>query len=454
MTRPPTPFHLLRVHHAPLSVLHFNPTNTLLYSGDQDGFVAITDLKLRRVVVYWQAHEGGLLGLEDWQNGLISHGRDNTLHFYEPLARISPSTTGPNPSLPPPRVYKTLPTNSLNFCRFSLCPVLQALEPDLELKGKTKEREALIIVPSLMDSELVSVEGRHLAPPLFPTGSFVHQPCSEDDIFSSVVRPNRRVPTYYRFTGLTMLLDSGMIMSLHLQFLPRPDIHHPILHAIIGFEDGRVEVWTCGKWDGKAEEDVEAWNKVWTWKGHNEAATFSHGDGGGQQAGKDIYRVGRPPAGEIRAAFSTLTVFATCVRTDDQQDVDEEQRMSKYSIKQIGHASLSISADDAVIAVGGWDGRIRLYSTSSFKPLGILEYHRDTVHAVAFGHPAQVDTAETESVAETLEFGEEDESDEDEDDGMEGQCGSVPPRERWLASGGKDTRVALWGLMDFKGNDG
>jgi hypothetical protein len=103
--------------------------------------------------------------------------------------------------------------------------------------------------------------------------------------------------------------------------------------------------------------------------------------------------------------------------------------------------------------------RIRLVSAATFKPLGTLKFHRETVHTLAFASAPRPSAgtgydrsdAETESVvdteAETVEIGESSgESDEDEvGDGD----GGVPPRERWLASGGKDTRVALWGLIDF-----
>lgn len=47
-------------------------------------------------------------------------------------------------------------------------------------------------------------------------------------------------------------------------------------------------------------------------------------------------------------------------------------------------------------------------------------------------------------MAETLELGAEDSVEEDE-----GELDEVPPTERWMASGGKDRRVALWGLMEF-----
>ena len=49
---------------------------------------------------------------------------------------------------------------------------------------------------------------------------------------------------------------------------------------------------------------------------------------------------------------------------------------------------------------------------------------------------------------DTLNIGAED-SEDDSGDGLDG----VPPRERWLASGGKDRRVGLWGLVAFAKSD-
>lgn len=67
----PAPFHLLRNHSAPVSAVHINPPNALLYTGDQNGFVGITDLSSRRVIRFWQAHTGGILSLEEWDGHLI-----------------------------------------------------------------------------------------------------------------------------------------------------------------------------------------------------------------------------------------------------------------------------------------------------------------------------------------------------------------------------------------------
>jgi hypothetical protein len=54
-----------------LSCLAYNPSNTLLYSADQEGWIAITDLAVRRGVAFWRAHEGGVLGVEEWEGRLI-----------------------------------------------------------------------------------------------------------------------------------------------------------------------------------------------------------------------------------------------------------------------------------------------------------------------------------------------------------------------------------------------
>lgn len=117
--------------------------------------------------------------------------------------------------------------------------------------------------------------------------------------------------------------------------------------------------------------------------------------------------------------------------------------IKSWSIGHIGHASLAISANERVLAVGGWDGKVRLFSSATGKPLGELAYHRDTVHSLCFANARAVTPDEQEQES-TIELGDGDEaadSDEEED--------GAPPRDRWLVSGGKDRRVALWGLMDF-----
>jgi WD40 repeat protein len=115
--------------------------------------------------------------------------------------------------------------------------------------------------------------------------------------------------------------------------------------------------------------------------------------------------------------------------------------IKNWSTGQIGHASVALSPNEKVIATGGWDGRIRLFSASTGKPLGELSYHRESVHILAFAN-TRAFKEEGNEVESTIEIGEEDSESEQEDE-------SAESRERWLVSGGKDRRVALWSLMEF-----
>lgn len=121
------------------------------------------------------------------------------------------------------------------------------------------------------------------------------------------------------------------------------------------------------------------------------------------------------------------------------------QSIKSWSNGHVGHASLALSPDGNVLAVGGWDGRVRLFSAATGKPLGDLAYHRETVQALCFAHlpSAPEELAREGEQDSTIELGEEDSEEEN------GVADGAPPRERWLISGGKDRRVAFWGLIDF-----
>ncbi|TFY83626.1 hypothetical protein EWM64_g383 [Hericium alpestre] len=71
------------------------------------------------------------------------------------------------------------------------------------------------------------------------------------------------------------------------------------------------------------------------------------------------------------------------------------------------------------------------------KPLGTLVYHKDGVQSLAFTRRAPATPATIGDEA----------TDSDSDDEMiEAEKAA---RARWLVSGGKDSRVAIWELMDF-----
>ncbi|RWR99963.1 guanine nucleotide-binding protein subunit beta-like protein 1, partial [Dinothrombium tinctorium] len=54
------------------------------------------------------------------------------------------------------------------------------------------------------------------------------------------------------------------------------------------------------------------------------------------------------------------------------------------SITNPGISSIAIRSDGKIVATGGWDSRIRVFSWKSLKPLAVLIYHKNTVECVAF----------------------------------------------------------------------
>jgi hypothetical protein len=104
--------------------------------------------------------------------------------------------------------------------------------------------------------------------------------------------------------------------------------------------------------------------------------------------------------------------------------------------------------------VGGWDGkfvlslslfipiilvderhRIRLYSTKSFKPLGLLKYHKSAAQCLEFARAIE-NTVDVNSSHSEMH-----EEDMDMQDKLE--------RSKWLVAGSKDCRVSIWSLISF-----
>jgi hypothetical protein len=268
-----------------------------------------------------QSGDAGDAGDEE-DAGLISegsHGRDNVIHIYDALPSLrGPSlAAGPNPSTRSPGIWKSLPSNSLNFCKFALLPLPPRTRKDRK-NGKDggAEKEALLAVPNLVDSELADIY--HL-PSMRRLHAGVNVP-KQDAAGSEGVKGKGK--------GKAKAVDgagdgdedevhpegtrSGLIMSLHLGFLPiaqameAGDIEAKTgdtevtaggatgedassdrqLGLAMGYEDGRVEVWACASgsnsqglgeegWrcfsDGRGAVGPRRWELVFGAKGHNEA---------------------------------------------------------------------------------------------------------------------------------------------------------------------------------------
>ncbi|CAK9807399.1 Guanine nucleotide-binding protein subunit beta-like protein 1 [Anthophora plagiata] len=57
---------------------------------------------------------------------------------------------------------------------------------------------------------------------------------------------------------------------------------------------------------------------------------------------------------------------------------------SKITMKNPGTSAISIRPDAKIVAVGGWDSRVRIFSWKSLKPLAVLDQHKDTVQDITY----------------------------------------------------------------------
>jgi WD40 repeat protein len=101
-----------------------------------------------------------------------------------------------------------------------------------------------------------------------------------------------------------------------------------------------------------------------------------------------------------------------------------EVRSRAYKTAYPGRAGLAVRDDGRILAIAGWDGFVRVHSAKTFKPLAVLEYHRESVYCVAFADVASSSNHQSASLEK--EF-----------------MGKGRP---WLAAAGKDERISLWEL--------
>jgi len=105
------------------------------------------------------------------------------------------------------------------------------------------------------------------------------------------------------------------------------------------------------------------------------------------------------------------------------------ERFVQHRTKHPGNAAVAMRDDGRICAVAGWDGKIRLYSTKTFKPLGTLVFHKETCQTVIFAR-THVSSSKPDPDEEMTEE-------------------EKIRRGRWLISGEKNGRVAIWGLGTF-----
>ncbi|KIM84143.1 hypothetical protein PILCRDRAFT_818460 [Piloderma croceum F 1598] len=329
---PPSPSHILRSHSAQLSALSISDDNERLYSGDVSGLVVITSTRSLRAIASWKAHTNGLLGVEEWINGIITHGRDNKLHVWtriqEPLASASIRIGGSAalPGLPMPTLCYSMDVNALNYCRFSL--LLQPASAQF-----SESNEALIALPNLIESSLADIWA-------LPSCQRVHAAIGKDRALSSpmdILSSDGRGST-----------KTGLIMSMHL-FTASATAPHPSssksyesqIQLLCAYENGGVTLWRYIRTNKQTSVEGIGWEAIWSVKLHVESVMAM---------------------AVSRDATLALTVSADhLIGRYDLMDAGQSSALEKtcvaHKTKYPGNSSIAIRNDGKVCAVGGWDGK-------------------------------------------------------------------------------------------------
>ncbi|KAI8367786.1 WD40-repeat-containing domain protein [Blakeslea trispora] len=119
------------------------------------------------------------------------------------------------------------------------------------------------------------------------------------------------------------------------------------LFVVAGYESGSIVLWQVEQNQAKS---------VWHKKEHTEP---------------DISRT------FILSSSADNQVCKYSVQTGDI--------IKKITLKKSGMVVLKIRSDNKIFGLGGYDGKIRLFSVKSMTPLAILSYHKDTINGLDFG---------------------------------------------------------------------
>ncbi|KAI0267724.1 WD40 repeat-like protein [Gloeopeniophorella convolvens] len=401
----PPPVHIIRTHTSPISALYVSDDNERIYSGDSSGLVTITSTRTLRPIASWKAHTDGLLGVEEWGSRVITHARDNKLHLWTRPFQPPESTVGGSaaaPDVPALALECSLDVNALNYCRFAL----------LRAGGRAAGDQALLAVPNLVESSLASPRAI-LAPAdvwTLPSRERLHAAIGKGGADGALAPDGRGSKD-----------ATGIIMSMHLLPAGASTDASPstsadasradrALSLLAAYENGSVRLWRYHRTTHERSIEGVGWTCVWSSKLHVESIMA-------MAVARDRSVALSVSADHLVGRYD-LTADAAAVGTT-------------HRTRHPGNGAVALHDAARVCAIGGWDGRVRLFSTRTLKPLGTLIYHKDGVQALAFARAAP------------------DGEDDGEDDELDSE--EKARRARWLVSGGKDGRVAVWALMDFGG---
>ncbi|OZJ05423.1 hypothetical protein BZG36_01652 [Bifiguratus adelaidae] len=114
----------------------------------------------------------------------------------------------------------------------------------------------------------------------------------------------------------------------------------------------------------------------------------------------------------------------------------EQVVLASFKTKRTGNSMVRIRDDGKIIGTVGWDGKARIFSAKTFKPLAVLDYHRDSLYTLDIApvmtrSVGQTDASSQPTSSTALTIGSR----------------SVERKaQHLLACAGKDERISLWDI--------
>ncbi|KAF9322175.1 ASTRA complex subunit [Podila horticola] len=237
------------------------------------------------------------------------------------------------------------------------------------------------------------------------------------------------------------------------------------LHMLAGYEDGSMVLFR-EQAPAKSKRSMEV---VWTIKCHREpvmAMDISSDHEYAVSCSSDSLLVKYRLFGQLQGVPETIQV----------------------PLKTTGVADVKFRNDSRILALAGWDGKIRVFSAKTLKPLAVLQYHREGLYCLGFANvelklkdriendvkttmddqnedisvPSSSQTSQDtdtrnpplsmvtddDSNIQDSDVSEDSEDSEcnDDDSDLEASLKSRAEwsRRHWLAAGGKENRISLW----------
>ena len=94
-------------------------------------------------------------------------------------------------------------------------------------------------------------------------------------------------------------------------------------------------------------------------------------------------------AGSVNEMFVKWNFVVPNETTQNKKDVQESNLCDISIVKQhklinSGLSCMKIRNDKKILATGGWDYKIRIFSWKNLKPLAVLDYHKGQIQAISF----------------------------------------------------------------------